>query len=300
MNAVNPDVADVIVVGGSYAGMSAALQLARARQKVVVIDAGSRRNRFAATSHGFLGRDGESPETIARQARDQLRAYPGLSWIDAVVNAAEAHPQGFVLTLYDGRQLHARRLVLATGVVDELPAIEGLQQRWGRTVFACPYCHGYELAQGAIGVLASGPLSMHHALMLPDWGRVTLFNCGTWQPDEAQLAALQARGVNTESSPVARIVDAASVELGDGRRLAMDGLFVLSRTRMASALAQSLGCAFDEGPMGSFIRTDAFKESTVPGVFACGDAARAAGSVALAVGDGAMAGVASHQSLIFR
>lgn len=292
--------ADVAVVGGSYAGLSAALQLARARQRVVVIDAGQRRNRFADTSHGFLGRDGDSPQAIATQAREQLLAYSTVRWMDGEVAHAAPANTGFALDLADGRRFAVRRLVLATGVVDELPEIEGLAERWGRSVFHCPYCHGFELAQGRIGVLATGPMSMHHALMLPDWGTVTLFTRGALTADATQAAALTARGVLIEAAEVARVVDTATVELVDGRRLPMDGLFVLPRTRMASPLAAQLGCAFDEGPMGDFIRTDAFKETTVPNVFACGDAARAAGSVALAVGDGAMAGVAAHQSLVFR
>lgn len=292
--------ADVAVVGGGYAGLSAALQLARARQRVLVIDAGQRRNRFADTSHGFLGRDGDSPQAIATQAREQLLAYPTVRWMDGEVAHAKPANTGFALDLADGRRFAVGRLVLATGVVDELPEIEGLAGRWGRSVFHCPYCHGFELAQGRIGVLATGSMSMHHALMLPDWGTVTLFTRGVLTADAAQAAALTARGVLTEAAEVARVVDTATVELVDGRCLPMDGLFVMPRTHLASPLAALLGCAFDEGPTGEFIRTDAFKETTVPNVFACGDAARAAGSVALAVGDGAMAGVAAHQSLVFR
>lgn len=294
------DHVDVAVIGGSYAGMSAALQLARARQRVLVVDAGLRRNRFADTSHGFLGRDGASPAAIAAQGREQLLAYPSVHWIDGTAVMAQRTESGFALGLEDGRRVVARRLVLATGVVDELPGIEGLQARWGRSVFHCPYCHGYELAQGRIGVLATGEASLHHALMLPDWGRVTLFSQGVLVPDAAQAGSLAARGVAIETVPVARIEDTATVVLHDGRQVVMDGLFVLSRTRVASPLAQQLGCAFDTGPMGDFIRTDALKETTVPGVFACGDAARPTGNIASAVGDGAFTGAAVHQSLVFR
>lgn len=189
--------------------------------------------------------------------------------------------------------------VLATGVVDELPQVEGLAQRWGQSVFHCPYCHGYELHNGRIGVLAVGPVSHHHAMMLPDWGQVTLFTNGLFVPDQAQTAALSARGVVIEAERVVRIVDTATIELADGRLLPFDGLFASSRTRAASPVAEQLGCAFDEGAVGPFIRTDASKETTVAGVFACGDVARATGSVAMAVGDGAQAGIAAHRSLIF-
>lgn len=289
---------EVIVVGGSYAGLSAALQLARARRRVLVIDAGQRRNRNAVYSHGFLTRDGSEAADIAAQGRAQLLAYPHVAWADATADAAAADGDRFRITLADGGSATGRRLVLATGVTDALPAIDGLAQRWGGSVFHCPYCHGYELDEGAIGVIATSAMSMHHALMLPDWGRVTFFLNGAFTPDAAQGAALAARGVTVEAAPIVRIDGAADVVLDDGRRLAMAGLFVMSRTSMSSPLAGQLGCAMDPGPLGDFVRTDAQKATTIPGVFSCGDMARAAGSVAFAVADGAMAGVAAHRSLI--
>lgn len=290
---------DVAVVGGSYAGLSAALQLARARRRIVVVDAGFRRNRFAQTSHGFLGQDGQTPQVIAEVAKAQLLAYPTVHWHDGTAERAVPQEAGFALHLGSSGRLATRRLVLATGVVDELPDIPGLSERWGRHVFHCPYCHGYELNEGRIGVLATGAVSMHHALMLPDWGEVTLFTNGTLALDDAQRSALVARGVELEKSAVRGIVEAATIVLDDGRKLALEGLFTAPRARMASPIAEQLGCAFEEGPMGPFIRTDAFKLTSVAGVFACGDAARMAGSVALAVGDGALAGASAHQSLIF-
>lgn len=296
-----PMVFDAAVIGGSYAGLSAALQLARARRRLVVIDAGQRRNRFASASHGFLGQDGRAPAEIAAEGRAQLLAYPTVSWLDDTVVQAEKAAEDFLVRTTQGQLVRARRLVLALGVVDQLPAIEGLAPRWGRTVFHCPYCHGYELGQGRIGVLGVGDMSLHQALMLPDWGQVTFFtHNGAGALDEAQRARLAERGVSLETRPVVRIVDQATVELADGTRLEMDGLFTASQTRVSSPVAEQLGCAFDTGPLGSYIRTDLLKETTVPGVFACGDAARAAGNVALAVGDGAQAGASAHQSLVFR
>ena len=290
---------DALIIGGSYAGLAAALQLARARQKLLVIDAGVRRNRFVSTSHGFLGQDGRDPGQIVADARAQLLAYPNAQWLAATVREAHASAGEFVATLDDGAMLRTRKLVLATGVIDELPRVEGLAERWGRSVFHCPYCHGYELNRGRIGVIATGPNSLHQALMLPDWGQVTFLLNGAFEPDAEQSAALAKRDVTVEHTTIARLTDDATVELVDGRRLDFAGLFTASTIRMASPLAAQLGCAFEEGPMGAFIRTDAMKETSVPGVFACGDAARAAGSVALAVGDGTQAGVSAHRSLLF-
>ncbi|MDE1995254.1 MAG: NAD(P)/FAD-dependent oxidoreductase [Rhizobiaceae bacterium] len=291
---------DVIIIGGSYAGMSAGLQLARARRNILVIDAGERRNRFAATSHGFLGQDGRDPAVIVSEARAQLERYPTVQWLNAKVESARQAEGEFAVAIGRGTQLKGKRLILATGVVDRLPAIPGLQERWGKSVFHCPYCHGYELDQGRIGVIASSEHSMHHALMLPDWGKTTFFTNGAFIPDADQSSQLHARGVTIETAVVREIRgDRADVALEDGRVVAMDGLFTLSRTSVQASWAEKLGCAFEEGPMGSFISTDAVKQTTVKGVFACGDAARAAGSVALAVGDGALAGAATHRSLMF-
>ncbi|OEZ60859.1 NAD(P)/FAD-dependent oxidoreductase [Duganella sp. HH105] len=290
---------DVIVIGGSYAGLSAAMQLARARRRVLVIDAGQRRNRYAQHSHGFLGQDGREAAAIAADGRAQLMKYPTVRWIEGSAAQASQTAQGFRVTLGDGSAFSALRLLLATGVVDELPPIAGLAERWGSSAFHCPYCHGYELMEGAIGVLATGPLSIHHAMMLPDWGRVTFFLNGAFEPDEAQLAALAARGVAIERTPVQAIAGHAAVRLQDGRSLEMAGLFVLTRTHSGSPLAEQLGCEVEQGPTGSHVRVDAMKASSVAGVFVCGDAARMFGNVALAVADGAIAGAATHQSLIF-
>jgi thioredoxin reductase len=193
----------------------------------------------------------------------------------------------------------SRRLLLATGVRDIRPAVEGVAERWGMSVFHCPYCHGYELDQGPIGVLAGSKLSMHHALMLPDWGPTTLLLNGAFEPDAEQSAALFARGTAIERSPVKRLTGHADAELADGRMLSFAGIFALAPTVQASPFAEQLGLEMEEGPLGKIIRTDAMKETSLPGVFACGDAARMMASVALAVGDGNLAGAGLHRSLMF-
>jgi thioredoxin reductase len=292
---------DVIIIGGSYAGLAAGLQLARARRRVLVVDAGIRRNRFAGSSHGFLTQDGTSAAQIAAKGRSQLLAYESVEWLSGEATRAEAADRGFRVAIEAaGREETGRRLVLALGVKDHLPDIPGLEERWGRSVFHCPYCHGYELDRGRIGVLAVSPQSLHHAMMLPDWGPTTFFLNGAFAPDAEQAEQLRRRGVAVVEGIVDRLEgDGATLVMRDGRVFALDGLFTLSRTSIASPIAGQLGCAFDDGPTGPVIRTDPIKATTVPGVFACGDAARMAGSVSLAVGDGALAGMAAHQSLIF-
>ena len=291
---------DVIIIGGSYAGLSAALQLARARRRVLVIDEGRRRNRFAAHSHGFLGQDGRDAGEIAADGRAQLMKYPTVTWLDGRAEEVNRWAAGYTVTDSKGGSHESRRLILATGVSDTLPDVPGLAERWGKHVFHCPYCHGYELDQGAIGVLASSEVSMHHALMLPDWGQVTFFLNGAFEPSAEDLSKLQARGVAVERTGIRELAgDGIDVVLEDGRTIPLAGLFTITRTEVRSPIARALGCEFEEGPLGDFIKTDLTQETSIKGIFACGDAARPSGSVALAVGEGAMAGVAAHRSIMF-
>ena len=304
------DTWDAVVAGGSWAGLSAAMQLARARRRVLVVDAGRPRNRFARAAHGFLGQDGHAPADILETARGQVLAYPTAEIrLDEVMQAEASSGGGFQLTLASGTRIGARRVVLATGVVDELPDIPGLQERWGASVLHCPYCHGYEVADGRLGVLAVGEMSLHQALLLPDWSTdVTLFTNGTFEPTDAQRATLSARGVRVEPRMLVEVLgsgrELAGVRLraGDGASggdevVRIDALFTASRTRMASPLAEQLGCEFDNGQFGPVVRTDPRKVTTVPGVFAAGDAAREVHNATFASADGVMAGIAAHQSL---
>lgn len=291
---------DAIIIGGSYAGLAAGLQLARARRRLLVVDAGERRNRFASHSHGFLTRDGESAAEIARIARTQLLAYPTVTWLDARATAArQLDAETFEIATGD-TQHRGRRVILAHGVTDELPAIPGLAERWGKSVFHCPYCHGYELGGGPVAVLGTHPMSHHQAMLLPDWGPTTFFaDPETLEP--AIRADLARRHVTIDATPIRELRGDQQVELvlADGRVATFAGAFVASRTRPSTTLAAQLGCKHDEGPNGTFIATDELKATTTRGVFACGDAAIASGSVTFAVGDGARAGFATHRSLIF-
>lgn len=288
---------EVIIIGGSYAGLSSALTLARARRRVLVIDEGIRRNRFARHSHGFLTEDGTPPEEIAAKAKAQILRYPTVTWLDARADSAAGITDQFRVTA--GEQEHqARRLILATGVVDVLPKIDGVAERWGDSIFHCPYCHGYELDLGRIGVVATSQIAMHQAMMLPDWGETTLLLNDAFEPDAEQRAALAQRGTAVEAGAITGLSGRADVRLADGRLLPFDGLFVAPFPRLASDLAEQLGCAIDDTPFGQSIRTDGMKATTVAGVFAAGDAARAAGNVTFAVADGSMAALAAHRSLM--
>ena len=295
---------DVAVVGGSFAGLAATIQLGRTRRRVLLVDAGSPRNRFTHASHGFLGQDGRSPREIVATGRAEIAAYRTVDVVEGEATTVRGALDAFTLTLAAGVSIAARRLVLATGIVDELPGIPGLAERWGRSVLHCPYCHGFEVADQRLGVLATSEASMHQAMLIPDWSTdVTLFTNGAFTPDAGQRETLRTRGVRLEERPVEALLGQApalsGVRLGGGSVVALDALFTTSRTRMASPLAGQLGCEFEDGPFGPIIRTGPRKETTVPGVFAAGDAARAPHNATWAAADGVMAGTAAHQSLIF-
>lgn len=288
---------DAIIIGGSYAGLAAATQLARARRSILVVDGGQRRNRFAEHSHGFLSRDGAPAAEIVAEAKRQLLAYPTVEWRDALVVSAGGEADGFHLVDSTGASAEARRLLISVGVRDELPGIPGLAERWGRSVFHCPYCHGYEI-EGPVGVLATHDNSMHQALMLPDWAPTTFLLNGRTL-DAEQLDKLAGRGVTIEPAPIASLVDGANVQMADGRKLEFGGLFTASLLHPSTDIANLLGCAMEEAPTGRVIQTDGLKQTSVPGIFAAGDVARHSGNVALAVGDGTFAGAAIHRSLMF-
>ncbi|WP_102944778.1 NAD(P)/FAD-dependent oxidoreductase [Stenotrophomonas sp. VV52] len=298
MSSDSPQHFDVVIVGGSYAGMSAALQLVRARRKVLVIDSGLPRNRNSLAAHGFIAREGLPPAEIAAKARAELMAYPTLTWREGRATRAKVLEEGvsFEVGCDDGSTFIGDRLVLAHGVTDTLPDIDGLAERWGRSVFHCPYCHGYEIYEGNIGIIGcSEDGGVGQALLLCDWGTITLFCCNPDGIDPDKRGRLDECGATIESTTLQHVEDEATVVLSDGRKVVLDALFLLPQSRLSCDLAEQLGCELlDPG----CIVADSAKQTTVPGVFTCGDAGRMAGSIALAVGEGALVGVAVHRSLL--
>ncbi|AUW57773.1 thioredoxin reductase [Sphingobium sp. SCG-1] len=294
---------DAIVVGGSYAGLSAAIHIARARRAVCVIDSGSPRNRFADASHGFFGQDGAEPLAMIAGAKTQVEAYPGVRMIKGEVTDVSGADGEFEVTLAGAETLTGRKLVLAFGIADILPDVPGLAERWGSSVLHCPYCHGYEHGGGKLGVLWTAPLSAHQAALIADWGATTLYLNGNAVPDTEARAILDGRGVAIESAPILGVQGAgealSSLQLEDGREVAIDALFLAPRSKLNSPIAERLGCTLDDGPFGPVVRTDAGKLTSVPGVYAAGDIARVPHNASWAAADGVTAGISLHQSLVF-
>lgn len=292
---------EVIVVGGSFAGLSAAMQLARARRSILLVDAGRPRNRFAQTSHGFLGQDGVPPADIMREGLTQLSRYPTVDFVHAEALSAASEDGGLVLGLSDGAEFRTRKLILATGVADTLP-LDSMVPRWGVSVLHCPYCHGYEVRDRRLAVIANAPAAVHQAMILPDWGPTTFYTQGQFEPSGEEAALLAARGVGIERTPVAELLgegaEIRALRLADGREVPAEVVFTAPGTRMASPLAEQLGCVFADGMTGPYIEVDPMQQTSTPGVFAAGDAATAMYNATLASAAGIMAGVSAHRALV--
>lgn len=293
---------DVVVVGGSFAGLAAALQLARARRSVLVVDSGLPRNRFSHAAHGNLGHDGRSPAEIRRLGREQLLAYPTASVVDARVARITGEADAFHIEFGEWESVWARRIILAHGVTDTLPDIDGLAACWGISVLHCPYCDGYEHADKRIGVLINDVMPVHQAWMLPDWSDdVTLFTQARDLTVE-ERATLALRKVKVVEEPMTSVrhrdgcIEAAV--LRGGGEMPLDALFVAPVTAPSSSLAVELGCELEDGPMGPFVKVDGRMATTVSGVCAAGDTARAMGNGSMAIADGAIAGAMTHMTLI--
>lgn len=293
---------DAVIIGGSYAGLSASLQLTRARRRVLVIDDGRPRNRFAARAHGVLASDGRPGRDIADEARRQIRAYPTAEIRHDEAVAVERSGHGFSIALADGATVEGRRLILAHGVQDILPAIPGVVERWGRTAIHCPWCHGYEIDRGAIGVLSQGEHTVHYALMVAEWGTATLFLDPGVTLSAEDTRVLGLRGVSIERTPIRALEGKApsldGARLVDGRFVPLKAIFVGSRVRVANSFAESLACEMTDTPLGRLVKVDAAQQTTQAGVFAAGDLARAASNITYAMSDGMTAAHGVFRSLL--
>ncbi|GAA5444686.1 hypothetical protein Misp06_02876 [Microbulbifer sp. NBRC 101763] len=294
---------DVLIVGGSFAGLSAAMQLVRGRRKVVVLDTNQPRNRFARASHGVFGLDGKSPAEIRATALSQLALYPGFQLVEDAAVGVEKLRGGFEVAAESDAVYRAKKLILASGITDQLPDLPGVKAFWGKSVIHCPYCHGYELSDRPLGVFATSELSFHQAAMIPDWGATTLFTQGQFNPEGEVLGHLIDRGVVLEETPITNLLGAKgqlqAVLLADGREIPLEGLYVSPKAMLASPLIRMLDLALEDSLVGSIVKVDAFKESSVNGVFVAGDLSNPMQSGTFAIASGTMAGVAAHRSLIF-
>jgi thioredoxin reductase len=304
-DATAPDY-DVVIAGGGPAGLAAALMLGRVRRHVLVCDTGQGRNTAVEETHGYFTRDGIAPAEVLRIGREQLGRYPNVHIRDLAVDDARPQDAGFIVTLAGGQEISTRRLMLATGLVDDLPDLDGLPEVWGLSAFHCPYCDGWETQGKRVAVLAAGGGAVGLAMQLVRFtSELVLCTNGTDGLDDSVRALLSAHGVEVRTEPVARLARndgrLKGVVFHSGETIARDVVFVGAPHQQRSDLAGRLGCAqLDDGA----VEVNDFGQTTVPGVYAAGDMAHKAvipmtlGQIVFAAASGELAGAAIDQELM--
>ncbi|WP_206314663.1 NAD(P)/FAD-dependent oxidoreductase [Streptomyces coryli] len=295
---------EVAVIGGGAAGLSGGLMLARARRSVVVLDAGAPRNAPAEGAHGLLGLEGINPLELLERGRGEVRGYGG-EVVAGEVTGASRVGDGFVVTLADGRTVRARRLLVTTGLVDELPAVAGVRERWGRDVIHCPYCHGWEAAKDrAVGVLGSGPMSVHQALLFRQWSDDVTYFAHERPPSEEEAEQLAARGVRVVAGEVVAVETTderlSGVRMADGRLVERETVVVASRMVARAGFLESLGLRAEEHPagVGEYVPSEAGGRTSVEGVWVAGNVTDLTAQVGAAAAAGAMAAAQINADLV--
>jgi thioredoxin reductase len=290
---------DAIVIGGSSAGLSAALVLGRALRHALVLDDGKPCNRFSHASHGFLTRDGVTPAELVGIAREQLQPYETVMLRQTTAERVTTDDGGFVVTLSDGTSERTQAVLLATGLRDTLPDVPGLANFWGRGVYHCPYCDGYEQRGRAVVVYGTQESALHQAMMLSQWtDNLTLCTDGAFVIADEVRAQYRRQGIRIVETPVTGVRGDEAIRgltLADGSALSCDAMFIRPATSHRTSFAYDLGCAVSETGV---VQADMLGRTSVPGVYAAGDIASPLRSVANAVAQGFAAAAGINYDLI--
>jgi thioredoxin reductase len=293
---------DVIIVGGSFAGLTSAMQLGRARRRVTVLDTGLNRNRYAEHAHNIFGHDGTPPSDLLRVARAQVAHYPTVDLVSAKAVSVKGEPDSFVIATEDGQIIEGRRLILAYGIVDDFPAIPGFAESWGKTVIHCPFCHGYEVAGTRWGLVYSSPMSLHGPVLYANWtDDITLFLDGHEIIEEERNKLLK-RGVKVVDGKLSEIHHEAGrisgVSIADGTRVALEALYAHPRNRPSADLHAQLGLDMKDTPTGTMIAVADMQVTSRPGIYAAGDLTTGMHSVTFASNTGSLAAMGALQSMM--
>lgn len=291
---------EVVILGGSYAGLSAALALGRSKRKVLIVDSGKPCNISTPYSHNFLTQDGVEPQVIASQAKDQVLKYPTVSWMDGLAIELSKADKLFEISTLDHWKVLARRVIFATGLKDLLPEIPGFADCWGKTIIHCPYCHGYEVRGRKTGIMIRGAEALEMVRLIQHWaGDLTLFLNGDETLSEEDRRLMIEKDVNIVDQPIRKVIHdhgtIRSLELEDGKSVSIDALYARVATAQKSSLPEQSGCKLTES---DHVEVDMFGKTTVEGIYAVGDCAHPMRSVATAVYSGNMAGAMLNKEMI--
>jgi thioredoxin reductase len=290
---------EVIIIGGSYSGLSAAMTLGRASRKTLVIDAGEPCNRQTPHSHNFITHDGEVPAVISAKAKEQVLAYPTITFVNDKALKATKRTDGFEITTESGKRYSAKKLLIATGVKDLMPNIEGFAQCWGISVIHCPYCHGYEVKEQKTALMANGPIAEHFTPLLLQWTKdLTLFTNGKSTISEAVAKKLGKHGISIIETEIESIQHTngqmESISLKDGSIHNFRAMYAKIPAVQHTFIPEDLGCTIND--MG-LIEVDEFKRTAVAGVYASGDCTTMGRAVIMAAEAGTKAAVTINNDL---
>jgi thioredoxin reductase len=291
---------DVIIIGGSYAGLSAAMALGRALRNVLVIDAGKPCNRQTPHAHNLITHDGETPASISAKAREQVSQYPNVHFYNGTATAAREEDGLFVIENDKGESYTCRKLLFATGIVDVMPAIPGIEQCWGISVLHCPYCHGYEVRNQPTAILATVETSYEFAKIINNWTKeLTLLTNGPSPFSGDQIATLARHNIRVNEKPIEKVGHQdgymSNVAFTDGSSLAVKAMYARLPFKQTCELPESLGCDLTEH---GFLKIDEKQATTVNGVFAAGDNTIMFRSLSIAIAAGNLAGAMINNQMI--
>lgn len=290
---------DVIIVGGSYAGLSAALALGRSLRKVLILDSGRPCNRMTPHSHNFITQDGEKPAAIAEKAKVQVLRYDSIEFLeDTAINGSKTET-GFLITTQSGKSFVSKKLVFATGILDIMPSIKGFAECWGISIVHCPYCHGYELSHRKTGIIANGERAFHLASLVHNLtDDISILSSGPAVFENRQLQKFRKYNIEIIESELREIEyskgQIKNVIFNDGRAIAFESMYAALPFKQHSDIPGQLGCRITEP---GYIEVDNFQRTSVPGVFACGDNSAMMRSVANAAYSGNLTGAMVNKEL---
>lgn len=292
---------DVIIIGGSYSGLSAGLALGRSLRSVLIIDSGKPCNRQTPHSHNFLTQDGQTPAAIAAVGRQQVEKYETVKFFSGLATGGRKTSSGFEIQTDSGRNFTARKLIFASGIRDIMPAIDGFAECWGISVIHCPYCHGYEVRNQPTGILGNGEYAYEFSSFILNWTRdLTVFTNGPTTLSEEQSAKLKGHNVKVVETEIQTLAHTNGyldkIIFKDGTSIGVKALYARPDFEQHCPIPEMLGCEFTEE---GYIKIDSFQKTAVPGVFACGDNTTRMRSVANAVGMGTLAATVVNKEIIF-
>lgn len=292
---------DVIIIGGSYSGLSAALALGRSLRSVLVIDSGNPCNRQTPHSHNFLTQDGKTPAEISLVARQQVEKYSTVKFLSGLVKGGHKTARGFEIDTDAGQSFEAKKLIFATGVRDIMPPIEGFAECWGISVIHCPYCHGYEVRDQPTGILGNGEYAFEFSTFILNWTKdLTVFTNGASTLSADQVTKLQRHNVKLVETEIEKLEHAngflGKIIFKDGTSAGIKAIYARPPFEQHCAVPQMLGCELTED---GYIKIDPFQRTSIPGVFACGDNTTRMRSVANAVSMGTLAATIVNKDIIF-